>query len=135
MGSGCRLPQHRIWLGWYELVALDALALGWWAGVIDAVAVSSQLLLVVVSGLGALRLPVVVVVVAVAVQSLVLVGAVAGWVSRVLAGWVQMLAVVAALGQCCPAGVVGGGDRLEEGGWCCDGGNVGSLWLTCRSHP
>ena len=21
VGSGCRLPQHRIWLGWYELVA------------------------------------------------------------------------------------------------------------------
>ena len=97
-------------------------------------AVSSQLLLVVVSGLGALRLPVVVPV-AVAVQSLVLVGAVAGWVSRVLADWVHMLAVVAALVQCCPAGVVGGDDRLEEGGWCCDGGNVGSLWLTCHSHP
>ena len=68
---------------WYGLVALDALGLGWWAGVIDAVAVSSQLLLVVVSGLGTLGLPMVVV--PVAVQSLVLEGAVADWVSRVLA--------------------------------------------------
>ena len=74
---------------WYGLVALDALELGWWAGVIDAVAVSSQLLLVVVSGLGTLGLPMVVVLVAVAVQSLVLVGAVADWVSRVLADWVS----------------------------------------------
>ncbi len=48
--------------------------------VIDAVAVSSQLLLVVMSGLGTLGLPMVVVPVAVAVQSQVLVGAVADWV-------------------------------------------------------
>ena len=86
--GGVGLPQHRICLVWYGLVALDALGLGWWAGVIDAVAVSSQLLLVVVSGLGTLGLPMVVVPVAVAVQSLVLVGAVANWVSRVLADWV-----------------------------------------------
>ena len=98
-------------------------------------AVSSQLLLVVVSSLGTLGLQMVVVPVEVAVQSLVLVGAVADWVLRVLADWVWMLAVVAALGRWCPAGVVGGGDRLVEGGWCCGGGNVGSLWLTCRSHP
>lgn len=65
------------------MVALDALELGWWAGVIDAVAVSSQLLLVVVGGLGTLGLPMVV-----SVQSLVLVDAVADWVSRVLADWV-----------------------------------------------
>ena len=104
-------------------------------------AVSSQLLLVVVSRLGTLGL--LVVVVLVAVQLLVLVGAVVDWVLRVLADWVLlvladwvwMLAVVAALGRWCPAGVVGGGDRLVEGGWCCGGGNVGSLWLTCRSHP
>ena len=115
-------------------MALDALELGWW---IDAVAVSGQLLLVVVSRLGTLGLPMVVVPVqvAVAVQSLVLVGAVADWVLQVLADWVWMLAVVAALGRWCPVGVVGGGDRLVEGGWCCGGGNVGSLWLTCRSHP
>ncbi len=50
-------------------------------------AVSSQLLLVV-SGLGTLGLPMVVVPVAVAVQSLVLMGAVADWVTRVLADWV-----------------------------------------------
>ena len=138
-------------------------------------AVSSQLLLLVVSRLGTLGLLMVVVPVAVAVQSLVLVGAMADWVLRVLADWVLrvladwvlrvladwvlrvladwvlrvladwvlrvladwvwMLAVVAALGRWCPAGVVGGGDRLVEGGWCCGGGNVGSLWLTCRSHP
>ena len=65
-------------------MALDALELGRW---IDAVAVSSQLLLVVVSRLGTLGLPMVVVPVPVAVQSLVLVGAVADWVLRVLADW------------------------------------------------
>ncbi len=51
-------------------------------------AVSSQLLLVVVRGLGTLGLPMVVVPVALVLQSLVLVGAVADWVSRVQTDWV-----------------------------------------------